>query len=438
MRVDELKLTNFRGLLDTEIKFQPGFNLIIGVNGAGKSSVLNALRILLSQILPIFAKAPNFRQEIKPDDIRIGQDSTQAQIKFSCHGSESYSFVVHNNRVQHVPNTDGGLRNQTTETPDKNELFSNQKSGQILISDPSDLKRYTKLPLVLYFSVNRTQLTEKTSKTGKSANQGYFGALTPGRGLHIQDLLLWWHVKEQMAIEAPEGTSAKQLDAVRLALERLLPDFSNWRLSEGELWVTKKVVIEILDPESTTGGTKKLQESRSIQVPQLSDGERSMVVFVFDIARRLAQLNEKDNDPAANGEGVVLIDEIDLHLHPSWQRRIAADLIRVFPKLQFIATTHSPQVIGETEPGRAIILREGGRIEVQNESLGRDSGWILRHIMDADERNVDLQAGLNKISKLIDSDDFASARDLVTELRYRFGDEKELIGAEAAITRWEH
>ena len=148
-------------------------------------------------------------------------------------------------------------------------------------------------------------------------------------------------------------------------------------------------------------------------------------------------MNESDNDPAANGEGVVLIDEIDLHLHPAWQRRITADLPRVFPKLQFIATTHSPQVIGETDPGRAIVLREGGRVEVLDESLGRDSGWILRHVMDTPERNADLQAGLDEIDALIETGDFASARSSILTLRKQFGDDKELIAAAAAIDRWE-
>jgi predicted ATP-binding protein involved in virulence len=162
-----------------------------------------------------------------------------------------------------------------------------------------------------------------------------------------------------------------------------------------------------------------------------------MIAFVFDLSRRLAQLNERDSDPVANGKGVVLIDEIDLHLHPAWQRQITINLPRVFPGLQFIVTTHSPQVIGETEAGRVVVLREGGRIERQDESLGRDSGWILRHIMETTERNADLQAGLDAVDQLIDADKFTEARRQVDELRQRFGNEKELIGAAAEIERWE-
>ncbi len=437
MRVDELKLTHFRGLLDTEIKFHPGFNLIVGVNGAGKSSVLNALRVLLSQVLPMFTPAPRFNLGFDGDDIMIGRASTQAQITFSCHGSEPYTYVVHKNREQHVANADGSLRTQTTETPDKSELFSSQNPGQVLSGGPEEFKKHSAQPLVLYFSVGRSRATDEVSKVARRTNPAYFGALTHDRGLRIQDLVQWWRAKEQIAKEAPKGPSSKQLCAVRRALLRLMPGFKRWRLEAGELWVTKRVTIEIPNPESRSGEMRQQVESRSLQIWQLSDGERGMIAFVFDLARRLAQLNENDHDPAANGEGVVLIDEIDLHLHPAWQRRIAIDLPRVFPKLQFIATTHSPQVIGETDPGRAIVLREGGRVEVLDESLGRDSGWILRHVMGTSERNADLQTGLDEIDSLIDVDKFALARERIKKLRARFGDDVELVGAEAAVDRWE-
>lgn len=437
MLVHELKLTHFRGLLNTEIKFQPGFNLIVGVNGVGKSSVLEALQILLSQVLPMFTPAPRFNLGFEIDDVMVGRATAQAEITFTCHSTYPYAYVVHKNREQQVVNEGGGLRDQTTKTPDKSELSSSQLPGRTLTNGPSEFKKRPNQPLVLYFSVDRSRATDEVSKIGKKANPGYFGALAQNRGLRVRDLVNWWRAKEQIAKEAPEGTSARQLGAVRKALERMLPNFSNWRLDADELWVTKNVIFEVPDPESTTGKSRQVEEAREVNVYQLSDGERSMTAFVIDLTRRLAQLNENDPDPATNGLGVVLIDEIDLHLHPAWQRRVAIDLPRVFPRLQFIATTHSPQIIGETEPGRAIILREGGQVQVLDESLGRDSGWILRHVMNTPERNAELQVGLDAIDRLINRDDFVAARKKIGELRARYGDDKELIGAEAAVNTWE-
>lgn len=437
MRVDELKLAHFRGLLATELKFQPGFNLIVGVNGAGKSSVLDALRVLLAQTLPLFSPAPRFNLGFETDDIMVGRSALQAELVFSCHGSDPYTYTVLKNRDQYHENFDGVLRQQTTSTPDKAELTVASHQGAILTSGPAHYKKLPNQPLVLLFSVRRSWASDETSKTGRKANPAYFGALAKDRGLRVQDIVQWWRVKDQIAAEAPTGTSAKQLLAVRNALARLMPNFSEWRMEAAELWVTKTVHMVRPDMSSDSGEMAVVTESRNLRIEQLSDGERSMIAFVFDVARRLAQLNDGDEDPAATGEGIVLIDEIDLHLHPAWQRRIAVDLPRVFPRLQFIATTHSPQVVGETEPGRAMVLHEGGRVEVLDESLGRDSGWILRHAMDTPERNADLQAGLDEIDALIDRDELSAARERVSELRARFGDDKELVGAEAAIDRWE-
>lgn len=434
MLIHELKLTHFRGLLSADIKFRPGFNLIVGLNGTGKSSILDALRILISQVISQFTPAPRFNFGIEDEDIMFGRASTQAQISFSCHDSGPYIYVIHKNIEEHIPTASESLRSQTSDTPNKSELFSYQQTNGV----PNEYKKRSTQPLVLYFSVERSRTTDQSSKIGIKANPAYFSAFNRERGLRIQDLAKWWRAKEEIAKEAPEGISAKQLNAVKRALNQLLPEILEWRIENKQILVTKISEIEILDPELKNGQTRRTQETRTLRIEQLSDGERSMAVLVFDLTRRLAQLNESSEDPAATGTGVVLIDEIDLHLHPAWQRRITRDLPRIFPCLQFIATTHSPQVIGETKAGHAMVLHQGGKTEVLDESLGRDSGWILRHVMGTSERNVDLQTGIDEIEKLIEEQEFTSARTKATALRKIFGDDKALVGAIATIDSWEN
>ena len=84
---------------------------------------------------------------------------------------------------------------------------------------------------------------------------------------------------------------------------------------------------------------------RGSEFSQLSDGERGILALVLDLTRRLAQANPHLDDPAAEAEAVVLIDEIDLHLHPTWQRTIMAYLSERFPRTQFVVTAHSPLVV---------------------------------------------------------------------------------------------
>lgn len=437
MKIERLTLTNFRGVAHRSLIFHPEFNLIVGVNGVGKTSVLEALKVTLAHSLQMFAKAPRFNVEFQADDLMRGADEMTAELTFSCHGVGPYTYLIKKGAHSNISNPTGGLRNQTTDTPAIRKLWHADRPDATLSSGPAAFKSREDQPLGLHFSVSRSRPSDERSKPGRSTNPGYFGAFITDRGLRIQDLVDWLRNKDQIALEAPEGNSARQKAAVLRAITTMVPELSNWRLEDGHLWVSKQVSRQRINESSPSKELHSVSESMSLQIEDLSDGERSLVVMSFDIARRLAQLNPNDPEPISNGRGVVLIDEVDLHLHPQWQRRIITSLTSAFPKLQFIATTHSPQVIGETPAGRAILLREDGGSEVLDESLGRDSGWILRHVMDTPERNERLQAGLDDIDQLMEDGELDRARLRVTALRAEFGDDKELIGANAAIDRWE-
>lgn len=437
MKIERLTLTNFRGVSHRSLSFHPEFNLIVGVNGVGKTSVLEALRVMLAHAIQMFAKAPRFNVEFDTDDLMRGADEMTVELTFSCHGEGPYTYLVKKAAQSNIPNPTGGLREQTTDTPGVRKLTHFARPGLTLSSGPPAFKSRADQPMGLHFSVSRSRATDERSKVGRSTNPGYFGAFLTDRGLRVQDLVDWLRSKEEIAREAPDGNSAQQKMAVLHAITTMLPELSEWRLEDGQLWVTKQVARQHIDESSPTRELRVVNEPMQLQVEELSDGERSLVVLGFDIGRRLAQLNPSDPTPTTNGQGVVLIDEIDLHLHPQWQRRIIASLTSAFPRIQFIATTHSPQVIGETPMGQAILLREDGTSEVLDESLGRDSGWILRHVMGTPERNAKLQAGLDDIDRLMENGELAQARARVTALRAVFGDDKELIGANAAIDRWE-
>jgi hypothetical protein len=392
---------------------------------------------MLANALQMFANTPRFNVEFQADDLMRGADEMTAELTFSCHGEGPYTYLIKKGEGQHINNPTGGLRDQTSGTPDIRKLWHADRPDLMLAAGPRAFKSLENQPLGVHFSVSRARATDERSKVASSTNPGYVGAFITDRGLRVQDLVDWLRNKEQIAREAPEGNSARQKAAVLDAITAMVPELSNWRLEGGRLWVTKQVSRQRINESSATNGLHVVLEPMSLLVEELSDGERSLVVLGFDIARRLAQLNPNEPMPTTNGQGVVLIDEVDLHLHPQWQRRIIASLTAAFPKLQFIATTHSPQVIGETPVGRAILLREDGTSEVLDESLGRDSGWILRHVMDTPERNATLQAGLDDIDQLMEDGALAAARKRVTALRAVFGDDKELIGANAAIDRWE-
>ena len=120
--------------------------------------------------------------------------------------------------------------------------------------------------------------------------------------------------------------------------------------------------------------------------------------MVLDLTRRLAQANPAMEDPASEAEAVVLIDEIELHLHPKWQRQIVHKLRTTFPLCQFIATTHSPQVIGEVEYDRIHVLADG-EVYCPTHSFGVDSSRVLEEIMDTPPRTAEVEDLLTKVSQ---------------------------------------
>ncbi|MCL4499708.1 MAG: AAA family ATPase, partial [Chloroflexi bacterium] len=194
------------------------------------------------------------------------------------------------------------------------------------------------------------------------------------------------------------------LAVLQSAVSRFLPGFNNLRPSdEGE----PTLLVD--------------HQGSELDVRQLSDGERGVLALVLDLARRLSQTSSGGVDPLAESEAIVLIDEIDLHLHPKWQRQIVRNLTSAFPRCQFIATTHSPQVIGEVEHSRIQIIADG-QVYSPTHSFGVDSSRVLEEIMNADPRAQEVQELLSRISAEVGSQHFEEARKLVAKLSERLGE----------------
>ena len=146
-----------------------------------------------------------------------------------------------------------------------------------------------------------------------------------------------------------------------------------------------------------------------------------MFSMVFDLTRRLAQANPLMVSPATEAEAIVLIDELELHLHPKWQRQVVTNLTTAFPKCQFIATTHSPQIIGELDPDRIHIISDS-EVHSPSHSYGVDSSRVLQEVMDTDSRTRDMENKLARISRQIDEDKFKDARNSLQSIAKILGE----------------
>jgi predicted ATP-binding protein involved in virulence len=163
-----------------------------------------------------------------------------------------------------------------------------------------------------------------------------------------------------------------RLEAVRKALPKFMPEFTNLRIRRAPLRMTV------------------FKQGEELIINQLSDGERCLLAMVSDLARRLAIVNPGLADPL-QGEGIVLIDEIELHFHPKWQRGILPTLSSTFPNCQFIVSTHSPQIVSDVQPDAIYLLRQTPQGLIASHavgSYGRDSNQILEDLMGVTDRPI--------------------------------------------------
>jgi predicted ATPase len=399
MIVTDLGLANVRGIEAAEFAFQSGLNLIVGVNGAGKTTVLDALAICLEaatrQVNGVRGTSGR-RDSFTAEDINMLADALDVRLRFTIDG-EQYGYEHHQPRESTVtrPEKSSTLRKQTYDTP----LISGFTGAA-----PPAAHGMRPRPFGILFSARRA-VPDGRAPSRAAVAGGPRAALADAFGhreLRLPEFAAWLRTRAALAPEAP--ASAQAIVAFERAVERFLPGYSN-------LHVTDEAKPHLLIEKQGT----------VIPVAKLSDGERGMLALVFDLTRRLAQANPDLDDPAAEGVGVVLIDEIDLHLHPRWQRTIVHDLPATFPGLQFIATTHSPQVIGEVPHERIQVMGEGP-VFSPTHSYGVDSSRVLEEIMNAPPRAADVQLLLTQLSDYVAAGDYAAARSAADELRIKLGD----------------
>lgn len=419
MKLTSLSLFNLRSFEFAEISFDPHFTLIAGINGAGKSTVLDAIRTCASHLLPAMIRVPFKSFGFNADDIHNDAPFADATLHFTL-DDEACRFTLREWREPRAfdnPENIERLRREILETERLGErprtlireLAETLDSPGTTVFNPSEahLKGLAAVlrsaPLVIYFSTSRTQVSarkEATSASAQGSGAAYVRALG-GTELSVVQFADWFRAQQALASERP--ASKHLVEVVEAAVRRFLPGFENLRPSK----VGASQLL--IDHEGTT-----------LQLRQLSDGERSVLVLILDIARRLTQANPNLADPLSEGEAIILIDEIDLHLHPQWQRKIVGDLTRTFSNCQFIATTHSPQVIGEVAHER-IRMIDGDEIYTPDHAFGVDSSRVLEELMDTKPRNAGVDERLNKIAALIDEGKEAKAKRLIDKLAKEIG-----------------
>ncbi len=421
MHIDKLTLSNYRGAPHLEMDLHPKLYVFYGVNGSGKSTVLDAAAIMLSWVVSRIRHAGTSGRPIQEEDITNGK--SVAAIALVCEiENRTIDWKLVKSRTGHSRDK------ESTELAKLNEYAKHLQSQITSSSEKIDL------PLFAYYPVNRAvldiplRIKEKHSFTLLAA---YDEALTSGAS--FRSFFEWFREREDLENEnrkyadqliKPDGFQFPdpQLEAVRSALMRLMPEFQNLTVRRNPL----RMEVE--------------KNGKKLTVNQLSDGEKCLMAMVGDLARRMAIANPAGDNPL-EGEGIILIDEIDLHLHPKWQRMIIPSLTDLFPNCQFIVTTHSPHVITHVQAGSLFMLKQtelGIVAEQPTESYGKNVDRILEDLMGLETTRPDqVSDDLHHLYAEIDEGRFTEARRMIEQIKAEIGADPSLVKAEVLIKRRE-
>jgi predicted ATP-binding protein involved in virulence len=363
MIIHDLTLENFHGFDKRHITFSDQFTVLIGDNGTGKTGILDGVAIALGSLLSGF-NGVNSRH-IRKDEVHRkifnqgGLINVQEQypVRITCTGKlDNQQFTW-----SRAKNSSKG----STTSKEAREIMDYASYLQKEVREGKPVI----LPVISYYGTARLWLQKNENRNyqlRKDRLGGYSFCLDPASS---EKLFTRW-MEKMTYIELQRQETPPVLKAVRRAVSQCM---NEWRHIEFNVDAEELQVIKV-------DGTR-------LPFRLLSDGIRNMIGIVADIAHRMAQLNPAlEDEVSSKTPGVVLIDEIDLHLHPRWQRRVVGDLKRTFPNVQFIVTTHSPFIIQSLEEGelRRLHNTDDNEEVMSEEFVNKSIEDITEKVMEVD------------------------------------------------------
>ena len=360
MRLRSVEIDNYRAVKHLKLALDPRLTVFHGDNAQGKTSVLNAIAVGLGLVPTLLAGVSGIGfldtdRRRSARYVRVALETTDGTLWERQKGRGPKSIGVRSLR-------------------DKIEgIFSADEQGEEI-----------DLPIVAFYGADRAAFSVPRRRSGYRESSRYAaleGALSAS--IDFRQFFEWFKAKEDEELrhqKRDQKAVSTELEAVRTAITSMIPGASQPRIEFGPL----RFVVSL---DAKSGGREDLT------LDQMGGGYRVVLALAADLARRMAQGNPHRAAPCAC-EAIVLIDEIDLHLHPAWQQRVLDDLLRTFPNTQFLVSTHSPQVLTSVKPERIVELsRENGAVVAGYiggvATYGAEAGDVLALVMGVPNRPRD-------------------------------------------------
>lgn len=424
MKIKKLQLENFRRFNDFKICFDKNLTVLVAKNGAGKSSVLDAVAISLGAFLTRLPKV--IGKSFEDTDFKVLSDGSKpAYMRITCDSYNNVSWDRTEKRDK--------AKKTESQVPEAIGLKNLYHYVDTFIDAHNSKEEYT-LPVFIYYGTGRGVFDVPARKKGFGKDFSRFDALSgalESRTNFRRFVEYFYFLEERESKLQKERRSfdveLPELKSIRTAINKFLPEFSNPRG---------------VYPAGIMLDWLRDNKKQELRIEQLSDGFRTTLAMVMDIAARMAEANPFEPSPT-DAEGVVLIDEVDLHLHPGWQQTILSDLVRTFPNIQFIVSTHSPQIVSTVKPEQIRLINwkdENAELIPIYFSEGAEFQQVLMEVLGVKStraEHLDIVKKLRKYQRLIELNqwDTKEAKNLRIDLNNWAGEyESELNNLDMDIS----
>ena len=430
MKLQALSLDHFRGFSHLAMEFRPDCMILTGANDTGKSAILDAAAIALSAYLSGFTGI--LAQGFAPSDVRLttaangetkeaGAVCLQAQLDIFGH-SLTWRRVLESGRTLSL---------------DAEELLQYAAALQEHMRRQSPIT----LPLLAHYGADRSWINREPETLQKvwikNRQSGYLGCMDTKHDVH---LLFSWFENMTYAKQQKLQTLGKKPDAS----DRGIPELYAVTEAMAECYRSafpdvKKVrfSFDVVQHDLELIVTGQDDTTQRLPLRLLGRGAKTILLLVADIACRMAILNPQlGADAVQQTPGIVLIDELELHLHPSWQKHILDDLRRIFPQIQFLVSTHSPILLAGADAKCVRVVRGGQVYRASLQTYSKPVDLILSEVMQTDPQPAAVKLAFSSFYESLEAEDMGSAIQKLDWLKEALGDNlPEVRQAAEALAR---